>query len=148
MKALLINPSWTESLGRFAEIARERTYSPPLGICYIAAVARERGHQIQILDAEAERLCQSDEILKRVKALGPDLIGITSTSPVFPKALELAKVLKDNLKLPLVIGGSHVNVSKEKAFAECFDFAVFGDGEYTFSMLLEHLEKNLGILIL
>ncbi|MFH1045749.1 MAG: radical SAM protein [Candidatus Omnitrophota bacterium] len=142
MKAVLINPSWTQSLGRFAELARQRTYSPPLGICYVAAVAEQRGHQVQIIDAEAERLIDPLAIVERLNQIDPDIIGITATSPVFPRALLLAGVLKDHFTVPLVIGGSHINVSGQAAFADCFDYAVYGDGEYAFSELMQTLEGN------
>ena len=72
----------------------------------------------------------------------PDVIGITSTSPIFHNARLVASQLVKILHVPIVIGGAHVTVLPQAALEECsdFDFGVYGEGEVTFVELLEAIE--------
>lgn len=76
---------------------------------------------------------------------GYDLVGITATSPIFHKAVMLAQRLKaKGIKIPLLIGGEHVNIFKDKAFFAPFDFAFYGESDYTFGEFLDCHESGTG----
>ena len=82
MKLSLIFPSWTYIFGSIAKVARGASTFPPLNLAYLAAIAEKHGHSVQLIDGEAE-LLTIDEIVEKVKAFSPDLIGLTATTPFF-----------------------------------------------------------------
>ncbi|OGR60585.1 MAG: hypothetical protein A2X34_03045, partial [Elusimicrobia bacterium GWC2_51_8] len=73
---------------------------------------------------------------------GAGLIGLTTSTPIFHIVREYANAFKRRLNLPIVVGGSHITVLKEKTFTKEFDFAVTNEGEYTLLELMNELEKN------
>ena len=130
MKIVLICPTWTDDLGMFAKLAKKRNSQPPLGILYLATIAEQRGHKVRVIDADVEDYDQkslADAILKE----DYDLVGITTTSPIFHKAMNLAETLKSRqCRATIVVGGEHLNIFKKEAFNECFDYAFFGESDF------------------
>lgn len=142
MNILFVSPTWTDDLGVFSRLGKKRNSQPPLGILYLAAVAEKRGHIVRIIDADAEGYTIHsliDEICKK----NFDLVGITATSPIFHKAVNLAKELKaKGFRTPILIGGEHLNIFKEEAFFDCFDYGFFGESDHTFDKFLSIIESN------
>jgi len=59
-----------------------------LGLASIAAVLEQKGHTVEIIDANALQLSER-EIVKKVK--GADVIGITAMTPAVNSAIKIAK---------------------------------------------------------
>jgi anaerobic magnesium-protoporphyrin IX monomethyl ester cyclase len=136
MKITLIQTPWSEGVARdYKGIARRYALYPPLGLMHLAASVEKAGHEADIIDLEVENL-QFDELCKRITASGAQMIGLTSTSPVFHIARALARALKNHLPLPIVLGGPHITVLKREAFTDDFDFGVVGEGEVTLPELM------------
>jgi anaerobic magnesium-protoporphyrin IX monomethyl ester cyclase len=110
---------------------------PPLGLAYIAAYLKVRGHSCRILDGAAEPQPVS-EIVRASRSY--DVIGITVLSAYALRALELVNALKaaDGTP-PLVVGGPHVTALPESMVRSGADFAVVGEGEQTALDLVEWL---------
>lgn len=72
-----------------------------------------------------------DEIIQDASSIRPDLIGISSLfSPYYREALRIAHDLKENLKVPIIMGGSHVSAMPERTLSEAaVDFIITGEGE-------------------
>ena len=70
MRLVLVNPpdEIDLMLGPGAEFIQKYE---PLGLLYIAAVARERGHDVHVIDAHAEDLGMTD-ILQHIARLAPE----------------------------------------------------------------------------
>lgn len=144
MKILLIQPPWGETYGSFKQAAKIGNAFPPLGLCYLSAVLKKEGNQTKIIDAEMENLSIFETAIK-AKRFKPDLIGLTATSPIFHLACKLAEEIKKILpQVPLVIGGPHMTVLKEKVFtdAKIFDFGVYGEGEITIVELVRSIKQK------
>lgn len=124
-----------------AEVARGASTFPPLNLAYLAAIAENNGHTVQIIDGEAEHLTIK-EMVASVKDFDPDLIGITTTTPFFHVAAEQARALKNAFVTPVVIGGPHVTYFREKVFFDCFDYLVIGQCEQTFGKFLKQIENK------
>jgi radical SAM superfamily enzyme YgiQ (UPF0313 family) len=141
MGILLIQPPWLEIFGRYKNAAKIGTFDPPLGLCYLASAVERDGHSVRILDAEAERK-NIEEIVEEVRVNSPDLVGITSTTPTFYRAVELANKIKREKAIPIVLGGAHITALPEQVMQEYpfFDYGVYGEGERTFSELVNALE--------
>ncbi len=118
----MVCPTWTEDFGIFGKLAKKRNSQPPLGILYLATVAEKRGHSVRIIDADVEDY-NIDTLIEKIITNDFDIIGITATSPIFHKAVSLAKELKaKDFKSPILIGGEHINIFKKEAFFDCFDY--------------------------
>lgn len=129
----------------------------PLGLGYIAAVLKPR-HKVTVIDARAEgwRNVENldgkyyvgisyDEISKKIKALSPDVVGITVPfSIIAQSALKVASVVKDvNADIVTILGGHHPSVrSMECASSPYVDFVVIGEGERTIVELIDALDKG------
>ena len=144
MKILLLNPLITakERYGGNSSIGAAGGMQLPLSLCYIGAVLREVGHKIKIIDMEAERINDA-EIIPIIKQFNPDIIGLTSTTVAFYRCLALAKKIKKNFNLPIIIGGSHVSAIPDKTmeFKE-FNYGVLNEGEITVVELVDAIKNK------
>ncbi|HRY29539.1 MAG TPA: radical SAM protein [Elusimicrobiota bacterium] len=115
---------------------------PSMGLGYLAAVAERAGHEVRVVDGT---LGLSDRELDRlVSDFSPDVVGFTSTTPAFRGARRLAKRVRELFPGRLIVlGGAHVSALPEEALASgCFDVGVVGEGEHTFSELLESYGRD------
>ncbi|MBI5641248.1 MAG: B12-binding domain-containing radical SAM protein [Nitrospirae bacterium] len=131
MKLSLVFPSWFGEFGSFSHAAKKVSTFPPLNLCIVAAIAEQEGWEVQLIDAHIEQL-DHPAVVSRVKDFQPDLIGLTATTPFFHNATLLARTLKQSMDVPVVIGGTHVSIVREKAFEECYDYLFIGECEMTF----------------
>lgn len=116
----------------------------PLGLLSItAALKKECGCDIQIIDARCERL--SDQaIARRLKAFVPDVIGITGLSTESTEVQKLARLAKTIMPdSTVVVGGAYATSSPEFIIADpSVDFVVMGEGEMTICSLIQALAAN------
>ena len=140
MKISFLFPCWTEVFGPFSKVAR-KTALLPLNITCLAAIAEKEGHEVQIVDGEIEDLSNKD-IVKRVRDFSPDLIGMTATTPIFHLVVKLAKALKEEMDVPIMVGGHHVTLFKENVFGENFDFLFVGEADASFTDFLKCYASN------
>lgn len=143
MKIMLINPSITgeERYGKFDEVGG---YSPPLGICYLAAVLEKEGYEVRILDAEVLKL-NMDQVLDRVKKFNPFIVGVNANTITAYKALRTIQSIKE--KMPSVVtimGGAHISGIPKKTMevAPALDIGVIGEGEQTILELVRCIKKQ------
>ena len=112
----------------------KKTYrnQPPLGIGYIAALLREHGIAVSLIDAEA-RGWDIPTTVAAIAAEKPDIVGITSISMEAPSAYALARELETRVDALLVLGGPHASAWHEEIPAQCpeLDVVVAGEGEHT-----------------
>jgi anaerobic magnesium-protoporphyrin IX monomethyl ester cyclase len=142
MKILFIQFPWTEIHKKYEDLAKIQGFEPPLGICYLAAIAEKRGHEVKILDFEVEQLITLPEQIRAIMNFRPDILGITSTTPCYHKIEPLTRKIKELLDVKIIVGGPHMTVLKEAVFFPSVDFGVYGEGELTFAELLKELEKK------
>ena len=143
MKIMLIYPP-ISTLERYSsEIGHAGGRQAPLGLLYLAAYMREQNHQVKLVDGEALGLTAGD-IVDQAREYDPDIIGLSSTTVAFHRALEVANEIKaHNLKARIVLGGPHVTVAAEDSLKhEAFDFGILGEGEVAFQNFLSALENN------
>lgn len=142
MRIALVEPPWAEVYGNYKSAAKIGNCFPPLGLTYIASVLENNNHYVKIIDSEIEGLDLKGTI-NEIKKFGADIVGITSTTPIFHVAKKLAEMVKKELKISVIIGGPHVTVMPEDTMKEeNFDYGVYGEGEETFLELVNSLEKK------
>ncbi len=172
VKVLLIQPP-------VRDFYQTSTRTQPIGLAYLAASLKNRGHEVEILDCQtetkksipipAELSYLKDfypfndrspfklysgyyhfgmdwaDIRKRVENSKADVFGISSSfTPYHGEALEIAQIIKewDRRKI-VVMGGAHVSCDPEGVLqSPSVDYAVLGEGEVRFPLLLEQIAKG------
>lgn len=152
MKTLLINPPFTRYGEAVAVHAEE-----PLGLLYLAAYLREKGKEVEILDAysglpsaaEEQGFFRSGlsetEIAVEIKRRSPDIIGITSMFSIFSKgAHDVARVAKEvSRDILVVLGGIHSSSFTESVLQDSnVDMVVVGEGEETLHEIVTKREQG------
>ena len=141
MKVLLLNPPFTD----YGGLEGHGGKSLPLNLAYLAAYLREKKPktEIRVLDCEGLRLTY-DRIEEEIRAIKPDLVGITCPTPAFVQVLEICRIIKSiSPNIITVVGGPHPTaMPKETVSEKNIDVAVLYEGEYTFTDLVETIEKN------
>ncbi|MFC1577178.1 cobalamin B12-binding domain-containing protein [Candidatus Omnitrophota bacterium] len=88
---------------------------PPLGLMYVAAVARDAGHKVQLLDVDPDEI----DVVEKVSAFTPDLIGLSFLTTEFEKARFLSHKLKKAFpNAKLCCGGAHTTVDTESVLRQ------------------------------
>ncbi|MDP2750372.1 MAG: radical SAM protein [Nanoarchaeota archaeon] len=111
----------------------------PLSLAYVAAVLRERGDSVNIVDLRYQK---NKEIYNLLSLNKYGIVGVYSSSEVALDAINLAKALKPQLNdSVLVVGGPHATIDPG-FFLDAFDVVVKGEGEKTILELAEKIEKK------
>jgi anaerobic magnesium-protoporphyrin IX monomethyl ester cyclase len=111
-----------------------------LGLAYLAAYAREQHKDLnfQVLDTRVATKKETGKFFDSTF----DLIGITVFSPVYYEVIDIfSRIKKTNSRTPVCLGGPYVTTLMEEIFIKTpADFAIYGEGEITFSELIFHLK--------
>ncbi|GAB4339452.1 MAG: radical SAM protein [Candidatus Abyssubacteria bacterium] len=115
---------------------------PPLGLGYLAALLQAR-HEVTILDANALRITPA-EVVHRLAALAPDIVGITCVTPLFPVVVEICRALKNLTPAPaIIVGGPQVTIMPELTMENSvFDYAIEGEAELSMPRLINAIEDG------
>jgi radical SAM superfamily enzyme YgiQ (UPF0313 family) len=108
---------------------------PPLGIGYMISMLRSR-----FGDDFIEFKSIEDEIDDEIRSFKPDIVGISSVSPNFNRAIEYAKTAK-KYDLPVIVGGVHITMLPESLTGD-MDIGVLGEGEETICELVELFKEG------
>jgi radical SAM superfamily enzyme YgiQ (UPF0313 family) len=137
MKITLVNPPYPQSV---------HSHPPfiPLGLAYLGAVAEQAGHQVTVIDCQAEKLTY-ESFRDRLAQTPSDVVGVTATTLLYKSAMQLVTIAKQvQPQAVTVLGGSHGTLWDENALREypSLDIVVRREGEQTFIELLEKLETK------
>ena len=118
------------------------TYSVPLPYGYLKSNVDASKYKIKIFDNTIlDRLSDDESFQKELSEFDPDLVGVSSWSPMFMEALDCLKVAKKiNPEVITCIGGAHVTSYHDRvAGTEGIDFLFRGEAELSFAIFLEQL---------
>lgn len=136
MKTILINTPAAANLEK-----HDAPNYPHIGLGYIAAFLEQRNEKVEVIDAKLQRL-NIAKVMQILRKKEFDLIGITAMTHDIMQAVNLATEIKKVFpNKEIVIGGVHATALPRETLEDynCFDLAVFGEGEHTFSELIEAL---------
>ncbi|MBU1087809.1 MAG: B12-binding domain-containing radical SAM protein [Candidatus Omnitrophica bacterium] len=144
MRIQFIFPPYTHK--KFEEdidiVSREFGLFPPLGLAFAAAIAREHGHTVDIIDARALKLSQQ-ETLERLKAFKPDMLGFMLTAYMFHDTLDWIKFFKQQTGIPIVVGNVLMELYPREVMAyDAIDYGIIGSAQKAFPQLLTALEQS------
>ena len=113
---------------------------PPLSLAWVAAIARQAGHAVTIIDARTLNLTK-EQTLEKLKEFKPDILGFMMTTYMFQDTLAWIRYLKQELKIPVVVGGYNLRVYPEESISHPeIDYGVIEQALETIPQLFEALE--------
>jgi len=122
----------------------EEAPSPPLGICYVAAVFESAGAVVRIFDYVV-RGYTSKKLKAELDDFQPDIVGTNAVTLNFYAAVGILKTAKrHNPSTITIMGGPHVTFDFENtltAYPE-IDLVVRGEGEVTLKELIPVLHNK------
>lgn len=133
---------------------RERIPDPifPLGLAYVAAAARQAGHEVAVAD-----LCFGNDPLRAltgtVRHFHPDLVGLSLRNldnAAYPRTVDyldqhlaVVQTLHNATPAPVVLGGSGFSIMPQACMqALDGDWGIAGEGEVAITGLLAALEAG------
>ena len=132
MKVILISPP--------SPFLIDQKAFPPLGVLYLAGYLEYRGVNIEIADLANKESGLETALEPYIDA---DLYGITSTSPQYPQALNILKILRRRSPTArIVIGGAFPSSLPDKCIQDGFDIVVVGEGEEAMFRLVTNMENG------
>lgn len=142
MKVALVYPptSLEERYGK--AISKVAGNLPPVGLLTLAAVLRDKGYEVIVLDGSVKT---AEFILSRLKEFNPEIIGLSCMTFLWPKAKEFAGILKQRFPgSRFILGGVHASLYRKKCLEEApeIEMLVFGEGEVTAAELLERIRHK------
>lgn len=146
---LLINPGGRGAT--YQHLGAELTaVEPPLWCRLIAGFALDRGHLVEILDAEALDLAP-EEAARMVARRSPQLVGVVvfghqpsaSTQQMTAAGAVCRAIKAINPDQKIIIAGGHVSALPERTLREeAVDFACNGEGPITIHRLVESFKAD------
>lgn len=131
---------------------RIKPFIAPIGLDYLAEMLNAKGHAVKIID-----LCFEDDwknAINRVFSLQSfDLVGFTlrntddcafsSRQSFMGEIAEIVSEVRTLTDSPLVMGGVGFSIMPEESLEICrADLGIWGDGEFSFSELVERLDRG------
>jgi anaerobic magnesium-protoporphyrin IX monomethyl ester cyclase len=119
-------------------------HMPNLGIASIGANIDD-GHEVYVVDLVRKRLGLRKHLVRILKALTPDLVGLSAMTWQYATCVKIIRLIKALLpQAKIVIGGYHATLMFEEIAASdeahAIDFMVRGEGEETFRRLVNALD--------
>ena len=117
---------------------------PPLSLSYLAAVLRNAGVEVQILD-HLVSLYSPNKLRRKLAEFQPHMVGATCVTLNYPIAARIMKVCKDyDPNIITMLGGPHVTFAIEETLlhARWVDLLVIGEGERTLLELVGALQSG------
>ncbi|MEW5805883.1 MAG: radical SAM protein [Acidobacteriota bacterium] len=117
-------------------------FIPNLGLTSLAGNVDKRYCEVKILDLVYKARGVTRTLIDIIREHNPDLVGLTAMSFQFASAVKAARIIKSiNPRIKIMIGGYHAALNSEEIVAsqdsQPFDFIIRGEGEETFSELIE-----------
>lgn len=111
---------------------------PSLACAVLAAVAKQAGHTVDIIDLS---LCGewSGALEQRMAAFKPDYVGLTGTTAIYFHMMEIGRYVHEHHPgTGVLAGGPHVSATvSESLNSGCFDYIFVGEAERSFPALLD-----------
>lgn len=132
MKVLLINPP--------IRLVDEHPPNFPTGIAIIAAIIREMGHEVKVIDLNAQRKIK--EQVKEIPFEDYEIIGLGSLVSTYKYVKWLIPVIKNKNPKAKIIVGNSLAVVDDYLIKLGVDVVVRGEGDETIKEVVKALESK------
>src|SRR5262245_32220650 len=133
--------SWDRRMDRLRQTEES---IPGFGMLVLAAVARQRGHEVAIFDAKGSGETPA-HVAQQILAFRPHVVGFSATTISVTNAGRTAELLKQSApQIVTVVGGPHVSSIPERTLAgfPALDYGIVGEGEVSFFELIDRLRAG------
>ena len=114
---------------------------PGIGTLTLAAVARQQGHEVHIVDGKRTGT-PTEQVAETVARLAPDHVGISATTISIHNAARIAARVKELVPgVVVTVGGPHVSAVPARTLESFggFDYGIVGEGERSYLELVARL---------
>jgi anaerobic magnesium-protoporphyrin IX monomethyl ester cyclase len=108
----------------------------PLGIGYLAASIKKRGHEAELLKIN------NNGFLHELETYKPDVVAFSVTTGKHGRHLELARKIKEKYRVITVFGGSHPTYFPEVVHQQGVDVVIRGEAEKSFGEMLDDITMH------
>jgi radical SAM superfamily enzyme YgiQ (UPF0313 family) len=117
-----------------------------VGIASLSTVLKKEGHDTSLI--HITKPVSKSEFVDRIRKENPDLIGFSSTSPMFPIVKQLTSWLaEDGIDFQTICGGIHPTIAPEEAIsAQGIDMICRGEGEAPMMELCRRSQRSEDII--
>jgi len=145
MKVLFIVPPEKHYIESYVtkKLDKGREFRQKLGILYVAGYLRKHSDAgIEIIDSLADGL-GSDDLKKIIKEKKPDVVGFSVLTFNLLDCIDVSKIIREVSPVTKIcFGGFHSTIyPKETLNFPEVDYIIFGDGEITFTELINVLSE-------
>jgi len=136
---LLVNPPSAFGTYKGTKMDVYTQVYPVLSLACLAAMLREKGHNVSIVDLgiESDPFRVLRETLDESR---PRVVGVTSTTPLFHEAVQIGSIVREKRgrEVTLVLGGPHASALPEECLnLSEFDIVAVGEGDHTLVEIAE-----------
>jgi anaerobic magnesium-protoporphyrin IX monomethyl ester cyclase len=116
-----------------------------VGVASLSAVLKRHGYTVSLI--HITRPIDKSDFIARVAKENPDLIGLSSTSPLFPFVKEYVSWLEESkMKVPTICGGIHPTIAPDETIeVRGIDMICRGEGEDAMLELCQRIERKADI---
>ncbi len=115
---------------------------PPINLGYAAAIAERAGHEVMMIDANAERLTTAKTIARLVQ-FNPQAVGFYFSTYMFHDTLAWAREIKQALQVPILAGGINMLLyPRESLHQPIIDYGLSGQAVRVLPELLSAIESG------
>lgn len=142
MKILFIVPPAAPE-ERYGALTSAGAVYPSLGMAYLAAVALDLGHQVRIIDAEAEGISMA-RLEEELRREAPQVVALQTFCTTIRKCFAICDKAKEILPgTSTLLGGVQATLFPDECIIRpAVDYLVIGEGEQTFAELLRLIEDQ------
>lgn len=136
MRVVLINPNVFQINQPLPPVE----ISDHMGLAYIAATLRGKGHWCEIIDADLLNI-DSFQVVELCRDMVPDLIGLTIVHDSVPSASSIIKELRKWFVVPIFVGGHMPTIAGSATFSHFpdIDYILTGEVEDTINLFVENV---------
>jgi len=116
----------------------------PIGLAYLAAVLKEKGHEVTVVDCPALEI-DHEKLKAKLSSFEPDVVGITSMTPTIQSTLLSARVAKETCPDSIVtLGGPHATFMDKQILEQeaTVDVVVRGEGEQALLEMVQNVADS------
>lgn len=146
MKVAFINPPYFPMYSRESRspcVTKSSTLYWPMFMCYAAGCVEEDGNEMLVIDSPAMDL-DLEGTLEKVKAFGPALCVLNTSTPSVNNDMRVGKALKEALGCEIAMMGTHATAEPLEILERepAIDYVVMGEADYSARELVRHLRGD------
>lgn len=141
MKILLIFPPQTLEERYANHVSGVGGFLPPLGLCAMASVLENEGHEVKIMDCPVNNYVVSD-ITKEIKQFSPSVIGLAAVTSLIEVTIGICEIIKEEFPgCTIILGGPHPTVlPDEVAKSTIADIILSGEADNIICDVVKNIE--------